>query len=123
MQPSPPRAKHAPRKFENTPSTIYKGYISSKQTTTMKPKDLQSVIEIRKALIENGEDLSYLYLERAYQWIIDAPEEERDDRLYAAVQAIKTKKYYKEVYDWVFKGKTFYDLETGTFKGSSLPVY
>lgn len=89
----------------------------------MKPKDLQSVIEIRKALIENGEDLSYLYLERAYQWIIDAPEEERDDRLYAAVQAIKTKKYYKEVYDWVFKGKTFYDLETGTFKGSSLPVY
>ena len=73
MQPSPPRAKHAPRKFENTPSTIYKGYISSKQTTTMKPKDLQSVIEIRKALIEQGENLGFLYLEQAYQWIIDAP--------------------------------------------------
>lgn len=89
----------------------------------MKPQDLQNVIEIRKALIEQGEHLNYLYLEKAYQWIIDAPEEERDDRLYAAVQAIKTKKYYKEVYDWVFKGETFYDLKTGTFKGSSLPVY
>ncbi len=89
----------------------------------MKPKDLQSLIEIRKALIEQGEGLSYLYLERAYQWIIDAPEEERYDRLYAVLRAIETKKYYKEVYDWVFKGKTFYDLKTGTFKGSSLPVY
>lgn len=113
MQPSPPRAKHAPRKFENTPSTIYKVYISSKQTTTMKPKDLQSVIEIRKALIEQGENTSFLYLDDAYQWVIDAPEEERDDRLFAAVQALKTKKFHKDVYDWVFKGKTFYNLETG----------
>lgn len=72
----------------------------------MKPKDLQSVIEIRKALIEQGEHLNYLYLEQAYQWIIDAPEEEREDRLYAAVQALKTKKFHKDVYDWVFKGLT-----------------
>lgn len=71
----------------------------------MKPKDLQSVIEIRKALIENGENIRFLYLGKAYQWVIDAPEEEREDRLYAAVQAFKTKKSYKDVYDWVFKGK------------------
>ena len=70
----------------------------------MKPKDLQSVIEIRKALIEQSENLGFLYLEQAYQWVIDAPEEERDDRLFAAVQALKTKKHYKDVYDWVFKG-------------------
>ena len=70
----------------------------------MKAKDLQSVIEIRKALIEQGENIRFLYLEKAYRWVIDAPEEERDDRLYAAVQAIKTKKSYKDVYDWVFKG-------------------
>lgn len=79
----------------------------------MKPKDLQSVIEIRKALIEQGENTSFLYLDDAYQWVIDAPEEERDDRLYAAVQALKTKRHYKIVYDWVFKGRTFYNLETG----------
>lgn len=79
----------------------------------MKPKDLQSVIEIRKALIEQSKNLGFLYLEQAYQWVIEAPEEERDDRLYAAVQAIKTRKYHKDVYDWVFKGKTFYNLETG----------
>lgn len=86
---------------------------ASKQTTTMKPKDLQSVIEIRKALIEQSENLGFLYLEQAYQWVIDAPEEEREDRLYAAVQALKTKKHHKDVYDWVFKGRTFYNLETG----------
>lgn len=79
----------------------------------MKPKDLQSAIEIRKALIEQGESTSFLYLDDAYQWVIEAPEEERDDRLYAAVQALKTKKFHKDVYDWVFKGKTFYNLETG----------
>ena len=79
----------------------------------MKPKDLQSAIEIRKALIEQSEGDSFIYLEDAYQWVIDAPEEEREDRLYAAVQAIKTRKYHKDVYDWVFKGKTFYDLKTG----------
>ena len=79
----------------------------------MKPKDLQSVIEIRKALIEQSENLGFLYLEQAYQWVIDAPEEEREDRLYAAVQALKTKKFHKDVYDWVFKGRTFYNLETG----------
>ena len=77
----------------------------------MKPKDLQSVIEIRKALIEQSENLSFLYLEQAYQWVIDAPEEEREDRLFAAVQALKTKKLHKDVYDWVFKGKTRYNLE------------
>ena len=70
----------------------------------MKPKDLQSVIEIRKALIEQSENLGFLYLEKAYRWVIDAPEEEREDRLYAVVQAFKTKKSYKDVYDWVFKG-------------------
>lgn len=79
----------------------------------MKPKDLQSVIEIRKALIEQSENLGFLYLEQAYQWVIEAPEEEREDRLYAAVQALKTKKHHKDVYDWVFKGRTFYNLETG----------
>lgn len=79
----------------------------------MKPKDLQSVIEIRKALIEQGESTSFLYLDDAYQWVIEAPEEERDDRLFAAVQAFKTKRHYKDVYDWIFKGKTFYNLETG----------
>lgn len=88
----------------------------------MKPKDLQSVIEIRKALIEQSENLSFLYLEQAYQWVIDAPEEEREDRLYAAVQALKTKKFHKDVYDWVFKGKTFYDLKTGQFQGSSTSI-
>ena len=88
----------------------------------MKPKDLQSVIEIRKALIEQSENLGFLYLEQAYQWIIDAPEEERDDRLYAAVQAFKTKKSYKDVYDWVFKGKTFYDLKTEQLQGSSTSI-
>lgn len=77
----------------------------------MKPKDLQSVIEIRKALIEQSENLSFLYLEQAYQWVIDAPEEEREDRLFAAVQALKTKKLHKDVYDWVFKGKTRYNLD------------
>lgn len=70
----------------------------------MKPKDLQSVIEIRKALIEQGENTSFLYLDDAYQWVIEAPEEERDDRLFAAVQALKIEKDYKDVYDWVFKG-------------------
>lgn len=88
----------------------------------MKPKDLQSVIEIRKALIEQSENLGFLYLEQAYQWVIDAPEEERDDRLYAAVQAIKTRKHHKDVYDWVFKGRTFYNLETGQFQGSSTSI-
>ena len=92
------------------PSTIYKGFISNKQTTTMKPKDLQSVIEIRKALIEQCGNSSFFHLDDAYQWVIDAPEEERDDRLFAAVQALKTKKHYKDVYDWVFKGKTFYNF-------------
>ena len=52
-------------------------------------------------------------MEQAYQWVIEAPEEERDDRLYAAVQALKTKKHHKDVYDWAFKGRTFYNLETG----------
>ena len=85
----------------------------------MKPKDLQSVIEIRKALIEQSENLGFLYLEQAYQWVIDAPEEEREDRRYAAVQAIKTRKHHEDVYDWVFKGKTFYDPKTGQFQGSS----
>lgn len=70
----------------------------------MKPKDLQSVIEIRKALIEQGENTSFLYLDDAYQWVTEAPEEERDDRLFAAVQALKIEKDYKDVYDWVFKG-------------------
>lgn len=70
----------------------------------MKPKDLQSVIEIRKALIEQDENTSFLYLDDAYQWVIEAPEEERDDHLFAAVQALKTEKHYKDVYDWVFKG-------------------
>ena len=93
-----------------------------KQTTTMKPKDLQSVIEIRKALIEQSENLGFLYLEQAYQWIIDAPEEERDDRLYAAVQAIKTKKHHKAVYDWVFKGNTRYNPDTVQFQGSSTSI-
>lgn len=88
----------------------------------MKPKDLQSVIEIRKKLIEQSEGDNLLYLEDAYQWVIDAPEEEREDRLYAAVQAIKTKKHHKAVYDWVFKGKTFYDLKTGQFQGSSTSI-
>lgn len=77
----------------------------------MKPKDLQSVIEIRKALIEQSENLGFLYLDDAYQWVIDAPEEEREDRLFAAVQALKTKKLHKDVYDWVFKGKTRYNLD------------
>lgn len=85
----------------------------------MKTKNLQSVIEIRKALIENGGDLSFIYLEEAYQWVIDAPEEERDDRLYAAVQAFKTKNLYEDVYDWVFKGNTRYSLETDQFIDSS----
>lgn len=71
----------------------------------MKPKDLQSVIEIRKALIEQGEGVKLAYLEDVYQWVIDATEQEREDRLFAAVAALKTKKYYKWVYDWVFKGK------------------
>lgn len=70
----------------------------------MKPKDLQSLIEIRKTLIENGKDFSLIAIEQAYQWVIDAPEEEREDRLYAVVQEFKTKKHYKDVYDWVFKG-------------------
>lgn len=85
----------------------------------MKPKDLQSVIEIRKALIEQSENLGFLYLEQAYQWVIDAPEEEREDRLYAAVQAFKTKNLYEDVYDWVFKGNTRYNLETDQFIDSS----
>ena len=79
----------------------------------MKPKDLQSVIEIRKALIEQCGNTNFFHLDDAYQWVIDAPEEERDDRLFAAVQAFKTKRHYKDVYDWIFKGKTFYNLETG----------
>lgn len=70
----------------------------------MKPQDLQNVIEIRKALIEQSEGDSFVYLEDAYQWVIDAPEEEREDRLFAAVQALKTKKHFTDVYDWVFKG-------------------
>lgn len=72
----------------------------------MKPKDLQNVIEIRKKLIEQSEGDNLLYLEDAYQWVIDAPEEEREDRLFAAVTALKTKRHYIEVYDWVFKGLT-----------------
>ena len=79
----------------------------------MKPKDLQSVIEIRKKLIEQGEGVKLAYLEDVCQWVIDATEQEREDRLYAAVQALKTKKHHKDVYDWVFKGRTFYNLETG----------
>ena len=71
----------------------------------MKPQELQNVIEIRKALIEQGKHLNFDYLESAYQWVIDAPEkEEREDRLFAAVQAFNTKKHYKDVFDWIFKG-------------------
>ena len=86
---------------------------ASKQTTIMKPKDLQSVIEIRKKLIEQGEGVKLAYLEDVCQWVIDATEQEREERLFAAVAALKTKKHYKWVYDWVFKGRTFYNLETG----------
>lgn len=88
----------------------------------MKPKDLQSVIEIRKALIEQSENLGFLYLEKAYRWVIDAPEEEREDRLYAVVQAFKTRKHHKDVYDWVFKGRAFYDPDTVQFQGSSTSI-
>ncbi len=87
----------------------------------MKPKDLQSVIEIRKVLVENGKYFSLVYIEEAYQWVIDAPEEEREDRLFAAVQALKTKKHYKDVYDWVFKGIS-YDPKTGQFQDSTPSV-
>lgn len=74
----------------------------------MKSQYLQSLIEIRKVLIEQGEHLSFDYLEDVYQWVIDTPEkEEREDRLFAAVQAFKIKKHYKDIYDWVFKGKSF----------------
>jgi hypothetical protein len=73
----------------------------------MKPQDLQNVIEIRKVLIESGKHFSLIAIEQVYQWVLDAPEEEREDRLFAAVQALKTKKHYEEVYDWVFKGKSF----------------
>ncbi len=71
----------------------------------MKPQDLQDVIEIRKKLIEQIERINFIYLEEAYQWVIDAPKEEREDRLFAAVTAVDTGEDYKEVYDWVFKGK------------------
>lgn len=86
----------------------------------MNPQELQNVIEIRKALIEQGEHLSFDYLENVYQWVIDTPEkEEREDRLYAAVQALKTKKLYQDVFDWVFKGKTRYNLNTEQIVDSS----
>ena len=86
-------------------STNLRNDSTSKQTTTMKPQELQNVIEIRKALIEQGKHLNFDYLESAYQWVIDAPEkEEREDRLFAAVQAFNTKKHYKDVFDWIFKG-------------------
>lgn len=73
----------------------------------MKPKDLQNVIEIRKTLIENGKHFSLIAIEEVYQWVLDAPEEEREDRLFAAVQALRTEKHPKDIYDWVFKGKSF----------------
>ena len=73
----------------------------------MKPQELQNVIEIRKALIEQGKHLNFDYLESAYQWVLDAPEEEREDRLFAAVQALRTEKHPEDIYDWVFKGKSF----------------
>ena len=71
----------------------------------MKPQDLQNAIEIRKQLITHGAYHSFNYLEKVYQWVIDAPEEEREDRFFAAVTAVDTGEDYKEVYDWVFKGK------------------
>lgn len=70
----------------------------------MKPQDLQNVIEIRKKLIEQSENYSLSYLEAVYQWVIDAPEEEREDRLFAAVQSLKTGDDCQDVYDWTFKG-------------------
>lgn len=73
----------------------------------MKPQDLQNVIEIRKVLIESGKHFSLIAIEEVYQWVLDAPEEEREDRLFAAVQALRTEKHPEDIYDWVFKGKSF----------------